>query len=279
MIDLELAKPPALVSVLRAQLSTVAQAMRWEARLLAAAVALVSLAAIYEGAQGNRLDYPFEVGILIVIAAFGLPFAIWKDERIFDNSYLLSLPVDRPTNAWIKVIAGIAWLWAATFVIIAALSLITIITGGSLDGGVSRPLMATGGGPLSAVQMPSWMALVPFGGGLAAYLLSTAIVIGVRHKRLWMIGALALVVAILVVFGDLFAEELVEAALVGPLGLDFVVTGGFQALGGRQIGAAGEVISVWRRLPHASEWLGATTLWSVLAAGLVSLAARRHREH
>ncbi len=279
MTDRDLARKPALSTALRTQVTSVVQAMRWETRLLIAALGLVSAAAIYEGAQGNSLNYPFEAALLIAIAAVGLPFAIWKGERVFNKSYLLSLPVDRPTHAWIKVIAGIAWLWAATFVVIATLSLVTLLTGGSLDGSVSRPLMATGGEPALPMQMPVWMALVPFGGGLVAYLFSTAVVIGVRHKLLWAIGAPAIVLALLVVFGDLFAEELIETALVGPVGLDFVVSGGFEALEDRQSARTGETLSAWRRPPQVSDWLGATALWSALGSACVALAARRHREH
>ncbi len=283
MTEWNLTRRLPLARAFEAQVKILRTTLRWEITLLFGGLALLTLGGVVERLQGDRFDYPFEVAILAAVAGLVAPFAIWKGERLFANGHLWRLPVDRPTHAWIKVAGGLGWFWAAILMVLAWLAVLTVLTGGSFDGDGTRQLVGAGteGDTVVAFTfaVPFWMALVPFGGGLVAYLFSTALVLGVRYPLRWAVVVVLTGLGLLIVTGDIFSERVLQAALVGPLGLDYVISGGVEALETEVQLADGQRATAWESLPMPVGWLRATALWTALGLACVALAAWRHREH
>lgn len=281
MTEYDLTRRLPLARVFRAQTEILRSTLRWETILVFAGLTLLTLGGISERLQGQGLDYPFEVAIVAALAGLLAPFAIWKGERLFANGHLWRLPVDRPTHAWIKVAVGLGWFWAAVLIVLAWMALLTVLTGGSFDGDGPRRMVSAGtegATTMASTAVPFWMALVPFGSGLVAYLFSTALVVGVRYPLRWTLVVFLTGLGMLIFTGDIFGERVLQAALVGPLGLDYVISGGVEALETEVRLADGQRATVWESLPTPESWIRATALWVALGLACVALAAWRHRE-
>jgi hypothetical protein len=104
----------------------------------------------------------------VTYIAFLFSFAAWWRDRPFDSAFPWTLPVERSRLALAKVFA--AWLW-----LMIALTIFIVL---------EKTLAAIAGLP-RAHTMPA-IALV---GVTAAYLIGTAVLLGLRHPLRWLFGA------------------------------------------------------------------------------------------
>ena len=173
--------------------------------------------------------------------SFVFPFAIWWNEKPFGPSFLWTFPVDRRRLALAKVLAGFVWLAAAMAVFTAWLLAL---------GALARV------GPVGTVLR------IPYVATITAYLLGSALLLGLRHPLRWMFGAAGLSFLVGSVSQELERFYGVET-LLGSSGLYF---------------AAENARTAWLSMPGLAQWALATFL--SLGAGLAALlaAASRHRE-
>ena len=99
--------------------------------------------------------------------SFLIPFAVWRHEKRFGPTFFWTLPVDRRRLALAKVFAGLVWTIAALAFFTAWLGTMALIARAPVLFMVSRvPLTAT----------------------IAAYLLGSALVLGLHHPLRWLLG-------------------------------------------------------------------------------------------
>jgi hypothetical protein len=175
------------------------------------------------------------------LISFFLPFAVWRSDKRFGPSFLWTLPVDRRRLALAKVLAGWVWLMVT----------LAFLTGW---------LLALG---LLAHASPARTVLrLPVTETIAAYLVGSALVLGLRHPLMWLAGAAGLFL-LLGGVSQLFEEMYGVETLLGSRGLFFAVV---------------DAWTTWRALPGLTQWAIGTVL--SCGAGLAALwaAASRHRE-
>jgi hypothetical protein len=270
MMEVTLHPTPRGRDVVREQVRMVGLGLRREALIAAVVLGIVTLAVagrIVRGGAGLLLDS--DASGPISVAAFLLPFAVWRGERRFGPAFLWTLPVDRRRLALAKVFAGWVWLMAALAVFLSWLAALALLSG------------ATAIPPTAVPQSLRW--LVPFTGATAMYLLGSALVLGLRHPLRWLLGTVGvffLLAALSEALGRTGSGELrivawsgvLRWAVYGPYGLRTLLSSsGF-------FSAAEDAAATWRKLPHLAQWATATFLW--LGAGLAALwaAASRHGE-
>ena len=224
-------------------------------------------------------------------------FSKKKCEEPFGRGFLWTLPVERRRHALIKVFAGWVWLMAVVASFVLVLLAFAVISGGNiLDEQTLRllpphlnPVLAGRIDP-AAVQSVHWtpnplLWLVPFTGATAAYLLASALALGLRHPLRWIAGTILAFFLINGIGVVLDSEWLASAPwhlrtwlLYGRYGLDVVLVAGIDSLTTRVTLSTGEHVEVWRGLPDPGRSALATLLW--FGAGVAALwaAASRHRE-
>lgn len=256
--------------VVREQVRIVGLGLRREALVAALVLAVVTLAiasGIVRGGGGIQLDS--DASAPIGVAAFLLPFAVWRGERRFGPAFLWTLPVDRRRLALAKVLGGWVWLMAALAVFLAWLAALALLSAATAQ-------------PPTAVP-PSLRWLLPFTGATAMYLLGSALVLGLRHPLRWLLGTSGvffLLAALSEALGRTASGELrivawsgvLRWAVYGPYGLHTLLSSsGF-------FSTAENAAAAWRTLPYPAQWAASTFLW--LGAGLAALwaAASRHGE-
>jgi hypothetical protein len=216
------------------QIRIVALRLRPAALMVAAVIGVATLVIgneIIRGGPGSDTDEAFPTAVI----SFFLPFAVWRGERRFGPAFLWTLPVDRRRLALAKVLAGWVWMMAALAVFVVWLLALALLS------------------DTSPVQMAT---RVPFIATTGAYLLGSALVLGLRHPLRWVLGAAGVVILV--------------ATFIQPFELRQPLLSVFSAI---QHARAG-----WRALPELAQWATTTFLW--LGAGLAALwaAASRHRE-
>jgi hypothetical protein len=260
MMDVTLHPTPRLRDVLVEQLRMVGLSLRPEALIVAAVLGVGTFligVEILKGGPGFDSRETFPTGLI----AFFLPFAVWRGVQRFGPDFLWSLPVDRRQLALARVFAG--WVWLMAAVSVFALWLLTLAL-------VARAPIAPN------------LARIPFTSTAAAYLLGSAVVLGLRHPLRWLIG----IAGLFFLFGglnDLFGRtangdgssvawsEAWRWAMHGPYGLRTVLSSsGFFV--------ADDAGASPGTLPDLMEWAITTVIW--FGGGLAALwaALLRHRE-
>jgi hypothetical protein len=239
---------------------------------------------------GERLDLDKEYLLPALVVALLLPWAVWKGNPPFGHAVLWTLPIRRQNAAIAKILAGAFWLMLAMALAMAALALMALATGGSLGPEEMRLVAGPSGGLAGAADVrwayPLWMWLVPFGGALLAYLLSSAALVGLHHPVRWVAGAavtIALIIVLVVNIGphSAIAEAFYRAFLAfwgGTFGLDFALSGGSAALVEEVRRPGGGHVDFWSELPSFGRWATALLAWLTGASLALALALRRHWE-
>lgn len=280
------AKPtPSFLAVFSEQLGLIGRAHWRELAILGAFFVMLTALGLWEITQRQMtVDFPLEASMLVALFAMAMGISIWGREKLFEHGHFTTLPVDRPRHILIRTLAGGVWLaglvaWALLW--IAGMALIS----GS-DLGFDRYLLlvpptADGHVGPEAVRTirwtpQTWHWLSAFTTAAVFYLLSCALMIGVRRIPLW--AVVATVVFIAMAIDPTGLSEAVMEGLVGdPLGLDNMVTGGL-GRADTTITLGGKPATAWREIPSLQNWAPAAAAWLALSAGLVWLAAWRHRE-
>lgn len=238
MTEVTLHPTPRWRDVVLEQIRIVGLSLRIEA-LIAAVVlgagTLVVVGEIVSGGPGFDSDDVFPTALVSFLA----PFAIWRRDQRFGPSFLWTLPIERRWLALAKVFAG--WVWMMAAVAFFTVWLLVL----ALFAGVPSP-----------VQMI--VARVPFIATAAAYLLGSALVLGLRHPLRWLLGA----AGVFVLLANVVDPDAPDR-LLGPTGIFSTIE---------------NAVADWRTLPGPARWAITTFLW--FGAGLAALwaAASRHRE-
>ncbi|HYE43058.1 MAG TPA: hypothetical protein VEA15_06645 [Caulobacteraceae bacterium] len=269
------------------QVKTIGLGLRREGLALGALVVVVTVIALNDVLEdGAQLDFPTDASFVLPLMALLAPFAVWKGERLFRGAHLWTLPVDRQQHALTKMLAGGVWMLAAAVGMILWLMLLAVATDGAIFGPHDRLLLT---GPITDVVQPgqvktvawttpAWQWASLFTGTAIAYLLSSAVVIGLRYPLRWVAGCVFLLTFLSLAWSEDLFEDLLEMLVMGPVGIDYVLSGGAEGLDVAVRLADGQRATAWRAFPTAGPWALATGFWFIVSAALVWLAAWRHRE-
>ena len=236
MMEVTLHPTPRWRDVVLEQIRIVGLSLRREALLVAVVLGVGTLVIGIEiagGGPGFDSDETFPTALI----SFLFPFAVWRGERRFGPAFLWTLPVDRRRLALAKVFAGWVWLMAALAFFVSWLLALGLLAHASPARTVMRlPLTAT----------------------IAAYLLGSALVLGLRHPLRWLLGAAGVIFLL---------ANFIEPDSVWTL-LSF----------SGSLTAAEDAGAARRTLPDLARWAITTFLW--FGAGLAALwaAASRHGE-
>lgn len=278
-------------ALLAAEMSNVGHAIRREALVAALGLAITCLLVTTTAIRWrDQMILIPELLLPSLLVALVLPWLVWKGDPPFGRAYLWTLPVRRQQAAAAKIAAGAVWLVMAMFVGFAMLAAMSLATGGTIGLDESRFVGSVESGLVAADRVrwstPHWMWAVPFGGALAVYVASSALLLGLRHPVRW-VGAAALALALLTILavnlGPYNALEhglfrFAETMVAGRFGLDFVLTGGVTSLS-RDIRIEGQrSTDLWVALPTAGRWAAALLVWFGAALIALALALRRHWE-
>lgn len=277
-----------LFGALAEQVRAVGGALRREATAAAALVALLMVFLLVHMIRDpGGVDVDPAGSLIGAGAAFVFPFAVWKGDRLFGPGYLWTLPVDRSTHALVKAFAGWLWLMLTVAAFLGWLVAVALITGGNINAPTTHLLLQPGATPDSprpgdlrevTRALPAWNWLAWFTAATVTYLLGTAAVLGLRRPLLWGAGVLLCLLTLGALGGGL-VEGLVEAVLFSPIGLDYALSGGAEALEVVvTIPGQEESRVAWRALPSAGRWSSVTALWAAIGLAFVAVAAARHRE-
>ena len=283
--------------VAREQLRAVGLALRVPAAAAAVVVAVATLFITLEVVgEGGSIRFAPEEQMLPGVLGLLLPFAVWRGEERFGAAFLWTLPVERRRHALARVFAGWAWLMGAVALFVLWLLAAALLTGASVLGEETVRLLPASSLPatgsvdpaalrtaLRAPQPLLW--LVPFTAATAAYLLSSALALGIRHPLRWLAGtvlALFFVALALELAGDqrlrLAPSRLLHSLLYGPYGVDALFTARSESLRTEALLSTGERVVVWLGTPDPARWAAATLLWTGLGLAALWAAASRHRE-
>lgn len=241
--------------------------------------------------HGLNLDPGEGWGQIAALMGALFPMAVWKGERIFGDSQLWSLPVDRRRHAFMKVGAGWGWLMAYGGAVCLVLVLLALLTGGAFGGQETRLLVLDRASFLAGRLHPEsftwatawWQWVLPFTTATVTYVLASALLLGTRHPRQWLAGA-AVVLLLVVLFSNevLWLDHVAGAALrdlvVHPLGLDSILSGGVDTLTRTVRLPSGESVAIWTGTPSTGRWAAATLLWLGIGGASLYAALFRHRE-
>lgn len=261
MTEARIAATPDVSAVLRAQVRFIGRALRPEFIALAVVLGLVTFMGLsFVILQGDAVDYPHELMMLVPLTAFVLPLRLWSTQRLFDRSDFWTLPVERQKHVLIRGAAGAVWVLGLTGLVVAWFSVLAAVSGGLAVG------WGVGG---------IWFYLVPFGAALVAYLAGSVLVVGLRYPVRWFV-VLALVFFIGADMGpDRLVSAVTEVLGEGALGLDTALTGGV-GMWREQVESAGPATVV--DPPAVGRWALALLFWIGLGLTLLGLASARHRE-
>lgn len=275
-------------SILVEQIRVTGFALLREGVLAAAALALISTIALFAAWRYDEQLY-LEPELLLppLFAAALLPFAVWKGDRPFDRAILWTLPVHRQRAAIAKVLAGAAWLTLAMLVTFAALALVSLASGGGVGEHEVRMVEAVGGAlTRHDWRTPGWMWLVPFVAALIVYLIGSAAVLGFRYPVRWIAGLGVGAGLLLSAANNLgppggferAVAQLWDWCLNGPIGIDYLLSGGEGSLSYWRPGTGKRYVQIWAALPAIGGWALAAGAWFAAALALFGLAIRRHWE-
>ena len=288
---------PRLSHVLREQVRAVALSLRWLALIALILLSIGSALAIAEYITGGGpVDFAPELSMLPGMVGFLFPIGVWKGERRFGISFLWTLPVERRRHALVKVAAGWVCLMATVLFFVVWILLLALVTGGNILGDHTVQLLPSPIIPEPRTLDPTALRtvlyapepllwLVPFTAATGAYLLASAVALGVRYPVRWAI-AIVLGLMLLSVIGAaadidwlrLLVSRLVEGIHEGRYGLDALLTARAESLKTAVVLTTGKTVSVWRALPDIGEWALATLLWTGAAVAALMAGASRQRE-
>jgi len=283
--------------VLREHARVLGRALRIPAVAVVGLMVLATLLVISEvPRQGGGIDFHPERYMLPALLGLVFPIVVWRGEDRFGPGFLWTLPVDRRRHALAKVSAGWIWLMSAVALFVLWLFALTLLSGGSVLGEetvrvLSSPVPAPGTfadpGAVQTVRLAPqplyW--LTPFTAATGAYLLASALALGLRHPLRWIVGA-ALGLQLVVIAGDATNVEwlaqlpsrLLQPLYAGPYGIDTLVSARTESVEVRVTLPTGERVRAWRALPHLGRWAAATLLWTGVGLAILWAAASRHRE-
>lgn len=199
--------------------------------------------------------YSPEISTVIVAVALLLPLALWQDEPPGQRGYHLVMPVRASTHTLIRVLAG--WFW---MMLITALFLAAFITVPAIVGWLPGAL------PVNVRYMAWWEWLVPFTAVTIAYLFTSAAAIGARRPLVWVGGTIVLYAGAVTLLAVLKMQEAASALFKGLIGH----YGAAAAMGGQ--------VELTSGAPSLSRWLGAMTIWGLVAAALLFFLAHKRAE-
>ncbi|HYH79197.1 MAG TPA: hypothetical protein VEX86_05350 [Longimicrobium sp.] len=295
MMQTALHPPPHLRDALLEQVRVVGLGLRRPAQAAAVLAGLATLlVAIIDLGQGDVIDFHPEDWMLPGMVGLLLPIAVWTGEDRFGPGFLWTLPVDRRRHALARVVAGWAWLMGTVALFVLWLLVVSLVSGERIL--AEEALRVVPNWPFPGALDPATLRvvrrapeplfwLVPFTAATGTYLLASAVAVGVRHPLRWIVGT-ALVVGFLAAVVDIADAsrlirpllDAVDSFLVGPYGLDTLLTARTETLKVDATLTTGETVIVWRGLPSVGQWAAATLLWTCAGLALVWAAASRHRE-
>lgn len=293
MMQPALHSTPRLREVLLEHVRALGLALRMPAAAAAGLIGLATLLVTYElQSQGDTIDFRPERYMLPVILALAFSIVVWRGEDQFGRGFLWTVPVDRRRHALTKVFAGWVWLMGAVALFVLWLLALTLLSGGSfladetvrvLSSSIPAPGTMADPGAVQTVRLTPqplfW--LTPFTAATGAYLLASALALGLRHPLRWIVGA-ALGLQLFVIAGDVvnshLPRRLLQAIYAGPYGIDTLLSARTESLAVWVTLSTGELVHVWRALPHLGEWAAGTLLWTGVGLVLLWAAASRHRE-
>ncbi len=293
MIETALHRGPGVRVFLREEIAVVGAAVRREAALVVIGVFLmlaVTLAAALRFEETLSLDAFGDIGALATIATFGAafaPLAVWKGEPRFGSAPLWLLPVDHRTSAIGKVAAGWVWTMAVAATLLVLLTSVAVASGGTV--GLERTVYlspALDPANISPVRWSGqwWQFAAIFTSATIAYLATSALLLATPYPGRWVVGvglALFAMSGAIDIMNDPVliraARNAIDTFMLGPYGVDAVVTGGVESHDHLVQLNPERRLRVLTELPSGRRWLGATLLW--LGGGLVAVfaAASRHR--
>lgn len=275
-------------SILVEQIRVTGFALLREGVLTGAALALFCTIALFAAWRyDEQLFLEPELLLPPLFVAALLPFAVWKGDRPFDRAILWTLPVRRQQAAIAKVLAGAAWLMLAMLVTFAALALVSLASGGGVGEQEVRTVEAAGGAlARHEWQTPGWMWLIPFVAALIVYLIGSAAVLGFRYPVRWIAGLGVGAGLFLSAANNLgppggferAVAQLWEWCVNGPVGIDYLLSGGEGSLSYWRPGTGERYVQIWTALPAIGGWAVAAAAWFAVALTLFGLAIRRHWE-
>ena len=298
---------PAFGAVLLEQVRTVGLSLRREAALAAAVVAALTVVILQDVLpDGHPIHFQPDGLLLVAVVGLTLPFAVWRRERLYDGGYLWTLPVARPRHALAKALAGLVWLAASGAAFFAWLFALSLISGGGVGADETRYLingdpsvvlrsvpsegeiryLPAPGAPdaLSPFRWrtPGWAWFTPVTAGLAAYLIGTAWMIGLKRPLLAAAACVLAFLAVLFVMEELLETNFIEAVfaplVTGPYGLEAALGGGSESLPIHIRQPDGAFSQAWIAPPSGARWAAATAVWTAAGALALSAALFRHRE-
>ena len=295
--------PPALHStpaariVLGEQVRAVGSALRAPARVATSLLVVATLfTMVVFFRERGPIDFAPELSMLPGMLGFLLPIGVWTGEARFGSSVLWTLPVDRRRHALAKVFAGWVWLMVAVALLVVWMLGLTLISGGDILAEQTLRVLPSaltappGSVDPTALQAVRWspqpvLWLVPFSAATGAYVIASAVALGVRRPWRWM-AAIGLGVLLVNAVGvaaradwvALAPWRLIELLHIGRYGLDTLLTARTESLSTQVVLSTGETVGVWRGLPDVGEWALATVLWTGGALLALWAAASRHRE-
>ena len=228
MSEMTLHPTPRLRDIVLDQIRIVVSSLRIEALLFAAflgGATVLIVGDLLSGGPGFDSDEIFSTALI----AFLFPFALWRRDKPFGSAFLWTLPVDRRRLALARVFAGFVWLMSALAIFISWLLTLALI---------------------AEVSLLHTFLRVPIVATIAAYLIGSAVVLGLRHPVRWLAGA-----------GGVF---LLMGRTIRPHGrIDNTIDHAWET---------------WLTLPNLTQFLIFTSL--SLGVGLIALwvAASRHKE-
>lgn len=274
-----LAGPASMVSVIIAQFRLLIAGLRLEAALVAGFMVVVSLTIATGYMQpDSTLDFAIVPVALMFAAGFALPWTLWKQTPAFGPTPFAAMPIGRHGHMVARTIAG--WLWAmvALTLVLAWVGLVALSTTGEILLTEARRLVSDpSAGPVARIA-PWWSYVTPFAAVTVSYGLGTAWVLGLRRPAVWLIG---IVVAGLIGL-ELGPDDVVARALqwlgIGPVGLDYLVTGGLERLDVELTLPDGRRVVAWSGLPNVQDWVLALMFWAAVTFSALTVALLRPRD-
>lgn len=280
---------PRARDVLYEQIRVVTLALRAPAAVVGALLMAFTLPfAITALAEGGSVGFYPEDWLIPGMAGLVLPLGVWRGVQPFGFGYMWMLPVDRRWHALARVFAGWVCLMGGVALFVIWLLGLALLSGeGILTPEVLRVLPAGAAGGVGApvdpqqLQFVRWgpeplFWLVPFTAATAMYSLSSALAIGVRHPLRWLLGGL---LSLFLLSRVRAINGLIEQVLVGPWGLDTLLTARTESLKTEVLLTTGENVVVWHGLPDPGGWAVTTAVWTAAAWTALAAAAVRQREH
>jgi hypothetical protein len=290
MMQPALRPPPRLRDVLVEHVRALGLALRMPAAVAAGLAVPWTLLAISEiPNQSGEIVFHPERLMLTAFLALVFPIMVWRGEDPFGAGFLWTVPVDRRRHALTRVLAGWVWLMGAVALLVLWLLALTLLSGGGLlrDETIRVVTSAPGAGAVQDVRLPPqplfW--IVPFTAATGAYLLASAVALGLRHPLRWIVGT-ALGLQLVAIAGDAANVEwlnrlpsrLLGTLYAGRYGIDALLTARTQSATDWVRLPDGELVHAWHVLPHPGQWAVGTLLWTGVGLALLWAAASRHRE-